>query len=159
MLISNKIIFLRSKVVRTNLFIQYCLTFSRNLHKCIYRRQTWFKMLHTFSAWTHLSNFDQSEHKNWTDSLTDSWTGLRSDSRQSEWNPLSANSNWRIKKLYESGGTFSEKGLQKGERGREGKWDFCERVNEEGITDRGVCGERRYHTSKGWISIEKATQG
>ena len=29
--------FLLSKVVRTNLFIQYCLTFSRNSHKCIYR--------------------------------------------------------------------------------------------------------------------------
>ena len=27
-----------SKVVRTNLFIQYCLTFSRNSHKCIYRQ-------------------------------------------------------------------------------------------------------------------------
>ena len=25
-----------------------------------------FQTLHTFSAWTHLSNFDQSEHKNWT---------------------------------------------------------------------------------------------
>ena len=23
-------------------------------------------MLHKFSAWTHLPNFDQSEHKNWT---------------------------------------------------------------------------------------------
>ena len=23
-------------------------------------------MLHKFSAWTHLSNFDQSQHKNWT---------------------------------------------------------------------------------------------
>ena len=31
--------FLLSKVVRTNLFIQYCLTFSRNLHKCIYRHR------------------------------------------------------------------------------------------------------------------------
>ena len=31
--------FLLSKVVRTNLFIQYCLTFSRNSHKCIYRTQ------------------------------------------------------------------------------------------------------------------------
>ena len=29
--------FLLSKVVGTNLFIQYCLTFSRNSHKCIYR--------------------------------------------------------------------------------------------------------------------------
>ena len=29
MLFSNKIMFLLSKVVRTNLFIQYCLTFSR----------------------------------------------------------------------------------------------------------------------------------
>ena len=27
---------------------------------------------------------------------------------------------------------------QKDGRGREGKWDFCERVNGEGITDRGV---------------------
>ena len=25
-----------------------------------------FQTLHKFSAWTHLSNFDQSEHKNWT---------------------------------------------------------------------------------------------
>ena len=32
--------FLLSKVVRTNLFIQYCLTFSRNSHKCIYRSLT-----------------------------------------------------------------------------------------------------------------------
>ena len=38
---------------------------------------------------------------------------------------------------------------QKDEQGREGKWDFCGRVNGEGITDRGVSGERRYHTSKG----------
>ena len=37
-LFSNKIMFLLSKVVRTNLFIQYCLTFSRNSHKCIYRK-------------------------------------------------------------------------------------------------------------------------
>ena len=36
-LFSNKIMFLLSKVVRANLFIQYCLTFSRNSHKCIYR--------------------------------------------------------------------------------------------------------------------------
>ena len=27
---------------------------------------TTFKMLHKFSAWTHLSSFDQSELKNWT---------------------------------------------------------------------------------------------
>ena len=27
-------------------------------------------MLHKFSAWPHLSNFDQSEHKNWTKSVT-----------------------------------------------------------------------------------------
>ena len=33
----NKIMFLLSKVVRANLFIQYCLTFSRNSHNCIYR--------------------------------------------------------------------------------------------------------------------------
>ena len=32
--------FLLSKVVGTNLFIQYCLTFSRNSHKCIYRVAT-----------------------------------------------------------------------------------------------------------------------
>ena len=25
-----------------------------------------FQTLHKFSTWTHLSNFDQSEHKNWT---------------------------------------------------------------------------------------------
>ena len=37
LLFSNKIMFLLSKVVGTNLFIQYCLTFSRNSHKCIYR--------------------------------------------------------------------------------------------------------------------------
>ena len=36
LLFSNKIMFLLSKVVRTNLFIQYCLTFSGNSHKCIY---------------------------------------------------------------------------------------------------------------------------
>ena len=38
-LFSNKIMFLLSKVVGTNLFIQYCLTFWRNSHKCIYRDQ------------------------------------------------------------------------------------------------------------------------
>ena len=27
-------------------------------------------MLHNFSVWTHLSNFDQSQHKNWTKSVT-----------------------------------------------------------------------------------------
>ena len=32
---------------------------------------------------------------------------------------------------------------QKDERGREGKWDFCERVNGEVITYRGVSRERR----------------
>ena len=42
-----------------------------------------------------------------------------------------------------------KKGQQKDERGREGKWDFCGRVNGEGITDRGVSGEKRYHISKG----------
>ena len=31
-------------------------------------------MLHKFSAWTHLSNFDQSEHKNWTYSVINAWT-------------------------------------------------------------------------------------
>ena len=30
-------------------------------------------MLHKFSAWTHLSNFDQSERKNWTQSVTNAW--------------------------------------------------------------------------------------
>ena len=34
---------------------------------------TSFKMLHKFSAWTQLSNFDQSEHKNWTYSVTNAW--------------------------------------------------------------------------------------
>ena len=43
----------------------------------------------------------------------------------------------------------AKKVQQKDERGREGKWDFCGRVNGEGITDRGVSRERRYHTSKG----------
>ena len=44
LLFSNKIMFLLSKVVRTNLFIQYCLTFSRNSHKCIYRNEFCFTM-------------------------------------------------------------------------------------------------------------------
>ena len=44
-LFSNKIMFLLSKVVRTNLFIQYCLTFSRNSHKCIYRMSTQLNFL------------------------------------------------------------------------------------------------------------------
>ena len=43
---------------------------------------------------------------------------------------------------------FFEKSSAKDERGREGKWDFCGRVNGEGIIDRGVSRERRYHTSK-----------
>ena len=30
-------------------------------------------MLYKFSAWTHLSNFDQSEHKNWKQSVTNAW--------------------------------------------------------------------------------------
>ena len=47
-----------------------------------------------------------------------------------------------------------KKVLQKDERGREGKWDFCGRLNGERITDRGVSLERIYHKSKGWISIE-----
>ena len=54
-LFSNKIMFLLSKVVRTNLFIQYCLTFSRNSHKCIYRKESessfilldWLLLLYT----------------------------------------------------------------------------------------------------------------
>ena len=31
-------------------------------------------MLPKFYAWTHLSNFDQSEHKNWTYNVTNAWT-------------------------------------------------------------------------------------
>ena len=30
-------------------------------------------MLHKFYAWTHPSNFNQSEHKNWTWSVTNTW--------------------------------------------------------------------------------------
>ena len=33
-------------------------------------------MLHELYAWTHLSNFNQSERKNWTWSLTDTWPCL-----------------------------------------------------------------------------------
>ena len=29
--------------------------------------------MHKFSAWTHLSNFDQSEYKHWTKSVTNAW--------------------------------------------------------------------------------------
>ena len=36
-------------------------------------QKTRLQMLHKFSAWTHLSNFDQSEHKNWTKSVTDAY--------------------------------------------------------------------------------------
>ena len=32
-------------------------------------------MLRKFSAWTHLWNFDQSQHKNWTYSVTNPWPG------------------------------------------------------------------------------------
>ena len=32
-------------------------------------------MLHKSSSWTHLSNFEQSEHKNWTYSVTNAWPG------------------------------------------------------------------------------------
>ena len=31
-------------------------------------------MLHKFSAWTHQSNFGQSQHKNWTKSVTNVWS-------------------------------------------------------------------------------------
>ena len=31
-------------------------------------------MLHKFSTWSHLWNFDQSEHKNWTKSVTNAWS-------------------------------------------------------------------------------------
>ena len=31
-------------------------------------------MLHKFSTWSHLSNFDQSDHKYWTKSVTNAWT-------------------------------------------------------------------------------------
>ena len=33
-------------------------------------------MLHKFYAWTHLSNFNQSEHKHWTWSVTNTWPWL-----------------------------------------------------------------------------------
>ena len=36
-------------------------------------QKTGFQMLRKFSAWTHLSNFDQSQHKNWTKSVTNAW--------------------------------------------------------------------------------------
>ena len=33
-----------------------------------------FKLLHKFCPWTQLSNFDQSQHKNWTKSVTNAWS-------------------------------------------------------------------------------------
>ena len=36
-------------------------------------KQTSFKLLYEFSAWTHLSNFDLSGHKNLTWSVTNAW--------------------------------------------------------------------------------------
>ena len=41
--------FLLSKVVRTNFFMQYCLTFSRNSHKCIYRNNIYI-ILHSHNS-------------------------------------------------------------------------------------------------------------
>ena len=42
--------------------------------------------------------------------------------------------------------TSPKKVQEKHEREREGKWDFCGRVNRERNTDRGVSRERRYNT-------------
>ena len=52
------------------------------------------------------------------------------------------NSTWRIKKLYESGGAFSEKIQQKDERGKEVGFQW--KSYGETIIDRGVSWERRY---------------
>ena len=55
----------------------------------------------------------------------------------------------KVKKAVRERWSLPKKVQQKDERGKEGKWDFCGRVNGKGITDRGVSRERRCHTSKG----------
>ena len=58
---------------RINLYIQWKMTVKNMTswrHKTL---SASFQMLRTFSAWTHLSHFDQSKNKNEMKSLTNAW--------------------------------------------------------------------------------------
>ena len=57
-------------------------------------------MLHKFSAWTHLSNFDQSEHNNWTKSVTNAWT-WREKSKATVFPARSSWLNFRVRGQFE----------------------------------------------------------
>ena len=57
-------------------------------------------MLHKFSAWTHLSNTDQSEHKNWTWSVTNAWT-WREKSKTTVFPACSSWLNFRVRVQFE----------------------------------------------------------
>ena len=59
-----------------------------------------FKMLHKFCPWTQLSNFDQSQHKNWTKSVTNAWSWWA----KSKWTVFPACNIWlnfRVRSQFE----------------------------------------------------------
>ena len=47
-----------------------------------------------FSAWTHLSSFDQSEHKNWTESVINAWPTRDSEKNQKRLPSLHVKAGW-----------------------------------------------------------------
>ena len=57
-------------------------------------------MLHKFSAWTHLSNFDQSQHKNWTKSVTNAWS-WRAKSKATVFPACNSWLNFRVRGQFE----------------------------------------------------------
>ena len=59
-----------------------------------------FKMLHKFCPWTQLSNFDQSQHKNWTKSVTNAWSWWA----KSKWTVFPVCNSWlnfRVRSQFE----------------------------------------------------------
>ena len=59
-----------------------------------------FKLLHKFCPWTQLSNFDQSQRKNWTKSVTNAWSWWA----KSKWTVFPACNIWlnfRVRSQFE----------------------------------------------------------
>ena len=63
-------------------------------------QKTIFQMLHKFCAWTQMSNFDQSQHKNWTKSVTNAWPCLEK-SKENAFSACKSRLNFRIRGQFE----------------------------------------------------------
>ena len=59
-----------------------------------------FKLLHKFCPWTQLSNFDQSQHKNWTKSVTNAWS-WRAKSKATVFPACNSWLNFRVRGQFE----------------------------------------------------------